>query len=185
MTEEKTTPVATPRPRSLQEAVTYLSRAVKRIISIRQLHGEFAVNPSRISDAMQIRTGETPAEGSYGESKMRVVVGFALEAVPKPGSVPEITVVDSTVDPEEAPVYVGASFEVVYDVDLKGGDSPSVRELLAFGEVNGRFNAFSYWREFVQSSLSRAGPPPYVLPPFNANARLMALDKKDPANKAE
>jgi hypothetical protein len=34
----------------------------------------------------------------------------------------------------------------------------------AFGRLNGLFNAWPYWREFVQSATNRMGVPPITVP---------------------
>lgn len=59
---------------------------------------------------------------------------------------------------------VNVSFELVYKVpaDL----APSEAELRAFGDTNAVFNAWPYWREFVQSMTARANLPPLTLPLF-------------------
>ncbi len=39
-------------------------------------------------------------------------------------------------------------------------------DILEFAELNAPFNAWGYWREFVQSSLARLECPKYTLPLF-------------------
>ena len=38
------------------------------------------------------------------------------------------------------------------------------RIAMAFGKINGIFNIWPYWREYVQSSISRIGLPPVAIP---------------------
>jgi hypothetical protein len=50
-------------------------------------------------------------------------------------------------------------------------DSPKAAEfssehLSAFAQGNGIYNAWPYWREFLQSSTVRMGLPPFILPSF-------------------
>lgn len=61
-----------------------------------------------------------------------------------------------------ASVEVRATYEVKYEVP---DDSNLTQENYdAFGELNGTFNAWPYFREFLQSSLVRMGLPPFTLP---------------------
>ena len=48
-------------------------------------------------------------------------------------------------------------------------------QLDAFGRTNGIFNAWPYWREFVQSSTTRMGLPALVVPSF----KMGQLDSPD------
>jgi preprotein translocase subunit SecB len=65
-------------------------------------------------------------------------------------------------------VALGATFELSYGLDApvaaSGGD------LRAFAELNGVFNAWPYWREYVQSMTTRMGLPPLVVPVFRLSA---------------
>lgn len=63
-------------------------------------------------------------------------------------------------------VRIRSEFLVIYRIEGLSGFSS--KELTAFASLNGRFNAWPYWREFVQSSLPRMGLPPFVVPPFKA-----------------
>lgn len=64
----------------------------------------------------------------------------------------------------EPVVVIKAKYELKYSfpVDL----APTQEELGAFAEVNGIFNAWPYWREFIQSTISRMNLPPVILPLF-------------------
>lgn len=68
----------------------------------------------------------------------------------------------ATAAPDKSPVYILAMFDVAYS--LQGDGEPSSAELDAFGELNGMYNTWPYWREFTQSTLCRMGLPPYTLP---------------------
>ncbi|GJM43216.1 MAG: hypothetical protein DHS20C21_00580 [Gemmatimonadota bacterium] len=65
-------------------------------------------------------------------------------------------------DPAEDLIAIGARYELAYS--LQADSAPSDEELKAFAAANGIFNAWPYWREFVQSTASRMGLPPVVLP---------------------
>ncbi len=60
---------------------------------------------------------------------------------------------------------IRGEFELGYR--LSEGDALSEADLMAFAHVNGMMNAVPYWREFVSSTLVRAGLPSYEVPPFN------------------
>lgn len=53
---------------------------------------------------------------------------------------------------------------------LPGSVTPSAGQLAAFAQTNGVFNAWPYWREFIQSMSTRMQLPPIVLPPFRMGA---------------
>jgi hypothetical protein len=57
-----------------------------------------------------------------------------------------------------------AAFELTYRLDKEVLLSHA--ELLAFSHVNGLFNAWPYWREFVQNTAARMALPGLVVPVF-------------------
>jgi preprotein translocase subunit SecB len=61
-------------------------------------------------------------------------------------------------------VTVKATFELEYRIpeDL----AVTAGQLEAFAGLNGMFNAWPYWREFIQAMTSRMGLPPLVLPVY-------------------
>lgn len=65
-------------------------------------------------------------------------------------------------------VQIEALFLIVYH--LKPGPSLTRDQLAKFAELNGIFNAWPYWREYVQSTTSRMGLPPLVMPSFKVGA---------------
>jgi preprotein translocase subunit SecB len=68
-------------------------------------------------------------------------------------------------DPSSEPrIAIGAVFILVYSV--KAIADFSDKELTAFAKTNGVFNAWPYWREFVQSTSTRMGIPPIIVPVF-------------------
>jgi len=50
------------------------------------------------------------------------------------------------------------------DYVLSGDEPPGDEEVAAFAKLNGIYNAWPYCREYVQSTASRMGLPPIVLP---------------------
>ncbi len=65
----------------------------------------------------------------------------------------------------EVKLRVTATFVLAYSVkSFEGVDDDHIR---AFSAINGVFNAWPYWREFVQSTTARMGlPMPVVIPVF-------------------
>ena len=80
---------------------------------------------------------------------------------------------------EEPLVSIETSFELQYR--LPEGFRVEPQTLTTFAETNGIYNAWPYWREFVQSTLARMGLPPVVLPLLRGR-EVMAKAK---AGKAE
>jgi len=78
---------------------------------------------------------------------------------------------------EDAPhFHIEAAFELVYRVDSLEGISEEL--VTEFGQRNALYNAWPYWREFVQSMTTRMGLPalriPLLRPPdlkFSPNAK--------------
>jgi len=59
---------------------------------------------------------------------------------------------------------IEAQFALRYRVPSLAGLKKSNIE--AFGELNGLYNAWPYWREFVQSTTVRMGLPPLTIPVY-------------------
>ena len=75
-------------------------------------------------------------------------------------------------------VHITAEFAVEYAVD-KVGLSFSDEIVTAFGRMNGIYNAWSYWREYVQSITTRMGLPPLTMPLMTAMSLLDYYAAKD------
>ena len=81
-------------------------------------------------------------------------------------------------DSKEPAVYVKAGFELRYR--LPEGSSASRSELNRFAQVNGTFNAWPYWREFIQNMFARMDLPPLTLPLFRIPKQPSRPQKKEP-----
>lgn len=69
---------------------------------------------------------------------------------------------------EKNAVEVRATYDVTYEVP---DQSDLTQEHFdAFANVNGVFNAWPYFREFLQSSLGRMSLPPFTLPVLRMGA---------------
>jgi hypothetical protein len=87
----------------------------------------------------------------------------------------------------EPDLTIEASFELSYS--LASFDDIDDSHIQAFGELNGIYNGWPYWREFVQSTLSRMGLPPLTLPVYRPQKsdyerpRLGSPERKAPKRK--
>jgi len=61
-------------------------------------------------------------------------------------------------------LHIAASFRLDYRVPDAGVFTDE--QLSAFGQVNGVYNAWPFWREYVYSTMARLGLPPMTLPVF-------------------
>ena len=64
----------------------------------------------------------------------------------------------------EPKIKIEATFVIIYS--LNSLDGIEQRHVQAFGSLNGVYNAWPYWREYVQSSCGRMGLAPITIPAF-------------------
>lgn len=190
MTIENTEPVQEQSPiRPLSRGVLDISRRIERIERIVQLSGKYEIDPKQAGKTLEVLLYNTEPSYSLDGDQLNVVVGFVFHArkKPKSDSPSSESASEAQVEPgekaeiSEPPVYVSvsASFAIAYALSpIDDRPEPSDEELAGFAEVNGHFNATAYWREFLHSSLSRGGLPPYLVEPYNAAQRINELDKK-------
>jgi hypothetical protein len=118
--------------------------------------------------ATKIRT----PEDAPGEALLRVDHGGRVFGLPdKDGVLGVHTMVHVHVSESEKSedlVSIRAVFEILYQ--LPEGLAVGNDELEAFARSNGVFNAWPYFREFVQSMATRMGLPPILLPLFRLRA---------------
>ena len=72
------------------------------------------------------------------------------------------------------PLVIQARFWLAYALESSEGLKPG--HISAFGNLNGVYNAWPYWREYVQSVVTRMGLPPLPVPVFRPLA-LSGLEK--------
>jgi preprotein translocase subunit SecB len=65
-------------------------------------------------------------------------------------------------DLKKVPVRIQGEYELEYSIE--SFDQIKPENIKAFGSMNGIYNAWPYWREFVQSMTVRMGLPPLTLP---------------------
>lgn len=85
------------------------------------------------------------------------------------------------VEPEkDAVVSVSAAFEIKYSLpkELRA----SQKQLNTFARINGVFNAWPYWREFVQNMVARMNLPTITLPVFRLEDTTKIRRKKPDKN---
>ena len=125
--------------------------------------------------AQRLRHGKLPSRMDMGvgtttvadgdSSRIRVNIRFEL-------------CVQYDEDPAEiVPIELSALFRVTYGIS-------SLAELTnehidAFGELNGVYNVWPYWREYVQSTILRMGLPPLVVPVFRPHEHLGKASGKE------
>ena len=134
-----------------------LSRIVSviEIKSVRlcEAHCRSAVHPSDAGGAISVKISrKTAVVKEPGEDGvLRIETIFAMK-------------IHSASDEEKLQAEVRGTFELSYKVP--DDESFSSEELEAFGQVNAVFNAWPYWRELVQASLTRMSMPLLTVPVF-------------------
>lgn len=158
---------------------TVCSRRVRSIESVVQSSGRFRVDPRGEEGKLSASLLEQPAIVRQEDETIIVLsLFFAFRATP----LAEDESADSSVE-EPTVVEVDASYEVKYH--LSEGDPVSDEDLQAFGDINGRLNLTPYWREYLHDCLSRAGLPPFLVPTFNAAARIAQLKQESRENQEQ
>lgn len=76
---------------------------------------------------------------------------------------------------DEELLRIEALFVLQYEIDSFEGLRK--RNIDAFGELNGLYNVWPYWREYVQATVVRMGFPPLTIPVFRPIARPTAAGR--------
>ena len=106
---------------------------------------------------MKIGFGDMSHEVDRDQDKFSIKIPFTLKAVPSDPLLNESSEAD--------PIFqIQASFMLRYGAKSIAEFDDSVFE--AFAKTNGVFNAWPYWREFVQSMTLRMGIPGVTIPVF-------------------
>ncbi|MFP3937083.1 MAG: hypothetical protein ACLFVW_01985 [Phycisphaerae bacterium] len=123
--------------------------------------------PELIGPKMDVRQGidtETTADAEAGE--IRVTARFTADALPLEQESADVA------------VRIAVTFELAYHCEAVEGLSEEALE--AFGKINGVYNSWPYWREFVHSTTARMGLPPLIMPVFRLSDHLPAQSKQKP-----
>ena len=80
--------------------------------------------------------------------------------------IPKFTMEASTAEGEtqEVAVLIEAEFLLLYKIKDCGGLTKDHFD--SFGRINGVYNAWPYWREFVQNTIARMGLPAFTIPVY-------------------
>jgi len=88
-------------------------------------------------------------------------------------------------DEQSTIASVRAETELIYRRKKKARNEDFAEDAVrAFAEVNAPFNAWGFWREFVQSSLARLELPAVTLPLFRADKALKRMIEDDTRSEA-
>lgn len=78
-------------------------------------------------------------------------------------------------------LLIKASYQILYD--LEGASTYPEDALKHFAELNGPYNAWPYWREFIQTVTGRVGVASIVIPVFRPEAK--EIEEEPEAEEAE
>ncbi len=148
-------------PRVEIEQVSLVESVTRQRLIDKRLPPNIWFGSATKTEVQKLDGGEQPT--------WRIVVLVRFELV---GKYPDL-------EPEEERIRIEASFRLTYRLDsIEGLDEENFR---AFGELNGIYNAFPFWREYLQSTTARMGLPPLIAPLFKPRAAVAA--KKAAAEK--
>jgi hypothetical protein len=116
-------------------------------------------SPDLGSHSQSVQFSSTIQGISFGidreEKKIFVIPSFSIRSqVEERDDLGDILVIDAT-------------FVLIYGIESTEGIEE--RHVEAFGSTSGIYNAWPYWREFVQSTSVRMGMTPLVVPVFRLN----------------
>lgn len=142
------------------------------------------VTPNRVIAAVQLedvrlRAGSFSRRVSSPAEAGRVTVEISHSAHAEPLSEKSAFLVVFTGNAALRPAESSSkepALEAHVEIELRYGHPEGMDfqpdELEAFANLNGVFNAWPYFREFVQSVTTRMGLPPFVLPVFRVQRTL-------------
>jgi hypothetical protein len=143
-----------------------LSRIVS-VVAIEEVrlcesHSRSWVQPSDVVEDVTISASRDAvvAKEPGDDGTFRIEVTFKIEVL-------------SAGDDEKPQAEVRATFELSYRIP--SDESFSADALAAFARTNAVFNAWPYWREFVQATLARMLMPALTIPLF----RLLPRDRDE------
>ncbi len=144
------------------ELATKVSERVE-IQDIRLLASTSRQTPLASSPQIEVRfSHQVEINVDRDKSLVAVVPRFVMQACP------------TTQKDQEIAVEVEAVFLLTYSIsDLKG---LSQTHYESFAQTNGVYNAWPYWREYLQNAITRMGLPVLTVPVF----RIGSAPKKPP-----
>jgi preprotein translocase subunit SecB len=108
-------------------------------------------NAGRGKHSLEINC-EVKTQADKKKDYILVFPTFKLEGIPLEGN------------KKKPDLIIEATFVILYKVESLVGLKQSNFE--AFGQSNGVYNAWPYWREFVQNTVARMSLPPLTIPVF-------------------
>jgi preprotein translocase subunit SecB len=123
-----------------------------QIKSIRLLNAAMRYNPTEFIEGMTVEFGfDSEVSTNESEKSIKIRTKFETFAHRK-----------EETDVNKFPVKIRGEYEIEYSLESFEGIKPE--NIQAFGSMNGVYNAWPYWREFVQSMTVRMALPPLTLP---------------------
>ncbi len=156
----------------------------EKIKQISRLIAAAQIEDIRLVEASVRSTIRSPKD--IGPVDFRIRPNASVKERHKDGTLFVLAVIEARLVPPgkggDPAVSVKAEFELRYR--LPKGLKASRRELNTFAEVNGIFNVWPYWREFIQSMVARMNLPPLILPLFRLAGRTKAIRREATKAKA-
>lgn len=137
-------------PEQASQAKRLMASAVLESIRLIHVRAAHMVPGCPVKDVAENPMPTATADLLPGINRFRVVFGHAIRVNRGPEGATE--------------VQVDASFELVYSFPKEMEPAPGAEELKAFADTNAVMNCWPYWRELVQSNVSKMNLPPLVVP---------------------
>lgn len=162
-TKKPKTQTATATPTALALAAAQRVAPYVKLGGVAQLQGAFE---------LALAAESVPAQSTIVPSITQIVkrdgpnlfvnTQFTLQAVA------------AGIAPHPNTLIAQATFQVGYE--LPAECKLEAKDLEVFAKLNGLYNTWAYWREFVQSSTARLGLPPLALPLLTPDAAVVLAD---------
>ena len=158
------------------------SPAVGTVVDISQLIGNVQIGAVRAVEAAMRTSMNGQGEIETGEAK----IGYTARVPQSPKNGLFIVRVDFAFGLQRVSADAGATTDVAVNVSFEltyrvpDNIATTEEQLAAFANVNGVFNAWPYFREFVHASLSRMGLPPFILPVYRVSPLMQETADKKP-----
>lgn len=117
---------------------------------------------------------KTKTAADSDRNRIFVFVDFALEATDEAKKASDVKA-------------VVASARIRIEYKVSSSKEFDQRELDSFGQMNGVYNAWPYWREYVQSAIARMQLPTLIVPVFRVaghRPKQLSKDEKPAAGSA-
>ena len=138
--------------KNMLELATKVSDRVE-IQDVRTIRTQWEVTPSAEKGRQELSFNTSVHVESQEESgHVLVFATFTMNGVPEDSG------------KREKSFSIEATLLLLYKIGTFEGIEKD--NLEAFGEINGVYNAWPYWREFVQSAITRMGLPKLTIPVF-------------------